>query len=166
MRLAVVNNIVVQSPEIEIVETTAGHIRELADTLRENDKKEMEAAGNFSIMKRLWKSYKMSNLKNTALIDGKVAAIWGCGGTLLGTEGHPWLITSYEVEKISPLKFARIYKREVDKMLNIFPYLVNYVWAPYDEAVRLLMIVGFDLGEPENIGNGMFRRFSMGVKNV
>lgn len=130
------------------------------------DRKEIEAGGNNSVRRLLWKSFKISNFTTTALIDGKVAAIWGCGGTIMGIEGHPWLITSYEVEKISPIKFARTYKAEVGKMLNLFPYLINLVWEPYTEAIRLLEIVGFDIGKTIKIGNNIFREFSMGVKNV
>ncbi len=46
-------------------------------------------------------------------------------------------------------------------MLNIFDTLINYVHADYHEAIRLLSIVGFEIGDPERLGDGMFRRFSL-----
>jgi len=65
----------------------------------------------------------------------------------LGQVGTPWLLTSDAVKNISPLKFTRIYQQEVGKMKRLFPVLENYVDAEYNGAIRLLKIVGFELGE-------------------
>lgn len=161
LALAVYNeDVQMTSPIIEIVPTTIAHIRELGDTIREGDRREIESYG-FSHHKGLWRSFKGGLNNKTALIDGRVAACWGCGGVYMGDKGQPWLLTSYEVYKISPLKFARIYQREVKNMLKLFPRLENYVDAQYDAAVRLLDIVGFTLEEPQALGNGLYRRFWM-----
>ncbi len=159
--LATINeNPVSETILIEIVPTTAAHIRELQRTLRDADRKEIEIYG-FSSAKGLWRSYKEGLMNKTALFDGKVAAIWGCAGTYMGTTGQPWLLTSYEIEKISPLLFARLYQKEVYKMLELFPHLVNFVAADYEKAVRLLSIIGFKIGEIEKVGQGMYRKFEM-----
>ncbi len=147
-------------PEIEIVPTTAAHIRELQRTIRDADRKEIEAYG-FTTNRGLWLSYKEGLGNCTAFVDGKVAACWGCAGVYMGAKGRPWLLTSYEVEKISPLKFAKIYQREVYKMLELFPLLENFVADDYEKAVRMLSIIGFTIGEPEKIVNGMYRKFTM-----
>lgn len=147
-------------PIIDIVPTIAEHIRVLSATLRDSDKKEIESYG-FSSMKSLWISYKNGLSNKTAFVNGKIAAVWGCGGVYMGKTGRPWLLTSPEVKKVSPLTFARIYQKEVKKMLGLFPKLENYVAADYEEALRLLDIIGFKLGEPETIGNGVFRKFTM-----
>lgn len=153
-------DIVASSPEIVIVPTLPEHIRELRETIRDGDRAEIESFG-FSCAKGLWRSYKNGMFNQTALIEGKVVAVWGCGGSYLGETGQPWLMTSYEVYRISPLRFARIYQREVYKMLEMFPYLVNFVAADYPEAIRLLRIVGFEIGAPEKVGKGMYRKFEM-----
>lgn len=150
----------VSEPDIIMIPTVPEHIRELQDTIREADKREIESYG-FSCAKGLWRSYKHGLMNQTAFIDGELAAIWGVGGTFMGSTGAPWLMTSEAIKKISPLKFARLYQKEVHKMLKMFPNLVNYVDADYPQAVRLLQIVGFDIGEPEKHGNGMYRKFSM-----
>lgn len=149
-----------RSPQVEIVPTTAAHIRELQKSLRENDRREIEGYG-FSSAQGLWKSYRFGLMNKTGLIEGKVGACWGVGGSFLGDLGAPWLMTSYEVEKISPLRFAKIYQNEVFNMLSVFPKLVNFVLADYEKAVRLLSIVGFTLGDPEPIGNSIYRKFEM-----
>lgn len=157
---SVTENFIVTKPEILIVPAIAAHIRELSQTIRDDDRKEIEIFG-ISCEKGLWRSFKTGLMNQTALIDGRVAAIWGCAGTYMGTVGQPWLLTSYEVEKISPLRFAKIYQKEVFKMLNLFPHLSNFVAADYEKAVRLLSIVGFTIGEPEKIGQGIYRKFEM-----
>lgn len=143
---------------IEIVPTEACHLQELKQNLRDADKKEIESFG-ISYGKALWRSYTRSLITRCALFDGKVAAVWGCSGVYMGEAGTPWLLTSEEVKKISPLRFARIYQEEVYDMLDLFPYLANYVDSRYTEAVRLLQIVGFKVGEPEEMRNGVFRKF-------
>lgn len=146
--------------EIEIIPTTAAHIRDLVKVIRDEDRQEVESFG-VSIEKGLWRSFKGGLGNRTAFIDGKIAAIWGVGGVYMGKNGKPWLLTSTEVDRISPLRFARIYQQEVYKMLDLFPRLENFVDSRYNKAIRLLKIIGFDIGEPEKIGNGMFCKFSM-----
>lgn len=148
------------SPTIEIVPAMPEHIRELMDTMRTDDRMEIESFG-LSVNKGLWLSYRRGLINTCALVDGRVAAMWGICGTHLGHTGQPWLLTSDEVYKVSPLKFARIYQKEVIKMLELFPLLENYVAVEYEKAIRMLSIVGFDIGEPEKWGNGMFLRFKM-----
>lgn len=81
----------------------------------------------------------------------------------MGDVGRPWLLTTYAAEKISPLRFTRIYQDEVLRMLDVFPRLVNYVDSRYTKATRLLDIIGFELDEPEPMGvNGiLFQKFEM-----
>lgn len=158
LQLVSMNEDPVALPEIVIVPATPAHIRELSQTIREKDRAEIENYG-FSCAKGLWRSYKQGLNNQTALINGKVAACWGVCGVYLGDVGQPWLLTSEEVYKISPLRFARIYQREVYAMLEVFSRLENYVCASYPEAIRLLSIIGFTIGEPEKLGNGNYRHF-------
>lgn len=155
------NDMALPVPEVTLVPAAPAHVRELRETIRDSDKREIEGYG-FSCSKMLWRSYKGGLMNTTGLVDGKVAAMWGVGGSYMGETGQPWLLTSEEVNKISPLKFARIYQKEVMKMRKLFPHLENYVSADYEAAIRLLDIVGFSLGEPQKIGSGMFRKFQMG----
>lgn len=145
---------------ITIVPTTKDHIHELLETLRGDDRREIEALG-MTAAKGLWQAYRQSLITKTALIDGKVGAVWGLGGNALGDVGRPWLMTSVEAVKISPISFARIYRAEARQMLSLFPNLVNYVWQEHKPAIRMLEICGFTIGKPLKLGNGMFLEFSM-----
>lgn len=148
-------------PKIIVVPTTPDHIRKIADKLRSDDRREVLAIGHPNRV--LWRSYKRSIMTKTAFIDGKIAAIWGVGGSPLGNIGEPWLLTTKAVNRISPLAFVRIYQKEVIKMMRVFPKLVNYVDFKYNKAIRLLDIIGFKMGDPEIMGvNGeLFIRFEM-----
>lgn len=149
--------------ELQIVETNIGHIRELRGNLREADYLELKRMG-LNAKLALVLGYKRSIWCKTALVNGKVAAIWGINGAPLSITGIPWLLTSKYCELVSPIKFARIYKGEVRKMLELFPCLENMVDASYYKSVRMLELMGFRLGEPEEIGyNAMLRKFSIGT---
>lgn len=151
---------VAKNPQITIVPTTPEHLRALALVLRPEDKQEILSFG-FTPEKALWRSYKGSLIRKTAFIDDKIAAVWGVCGSFMGTIGQPYLLTSEEVRKISPLKFTRIYQKEVIEMQKLFPILENYADASYNGAIRLLGIVGFELSEPKPIGahNALYRKF-------
>lgn len=148
--------------KIEIVKTSPKHIAELKESMRDEDRREIIEAG-LTVRKALWRSYKNSLICETVLVEDEVAAIFGLGGSHLGNTGIPWLLTGRPCEKVSPLKFARIYQKQVERMLEHFPRLANYVDATYTKAVRLMENIGFKIGEPEQIGlnNRLFCRFEM-----
>lgn len=86
--------------------------------------------------------------------------MWGLHGELLGSVGYPYLVTTPWCEAISPLRFARIYRQEVEIMRQFFPLLENYVDPKYLEAVRLLKMAGFQMF-PEVFNNTCFLRFRL-----
>lgn len=147
-------------PEIAIVDAEPWHVSALKANLREEDKAEVLGLG-VSIQQSLWYGFKNSVYRKTALIEDKPVAMWGICGVLLGSKALPWLLTSPDVYKVSPLRFTRIYQEEVKKMLGMFPVLENLVDAEYAAAIRLLDIIGFSIGESEPLGyNGaMYRKF-------
>lgn len=146
-------------PEVSIVPTVGAHIAALKANLRPEDEAEILRFG-ITVQKALWYSYRNSLVRKTALIDGVVAACWGIHGVFMGTTGVPWLITSPEVKRISPLRFARIYQQEVLSMLNMFSKLENYVDPAYTSAIRLLEIIDFEVGDPETLRGVSVRKFT------
>lgn len=159
-QLIIYNELDMQTPEVSIVEAQGPHTLALKDNLRPQDADEIVRFG-VTVQHALWYSYKNSLIRKTALIDGEVAAMWGCHGVFMGKTGVPWLLTAPEVKKISALKFTRIYQQEVMKMLKLFPRLENYVDAEYASAIRLLEIIGFTVEEPKVMGfaTGVYRKF-------
>lgn len=147
---------------LDIVAALPEHVRALSHNMREADRHEITCMG-LAVHKTLWHSYKFSLMRKTAILDGEVAAMWGCGGMFLGDVGEPWLLTSPIAERVHPLTFVRIYRKEVEIMLKKFPRLVNIVDASYSKAIRLLMLVGFQLSDPEPMGphGALFIKFEM-----
>ncbi|MDE2233608.1 MAG: hypothetical protein KGJ90_05925 [Patescibacteria group bacterium] len=127
---------------IEITRTRISHVKELIDNLREDDLKELKAM-NITPKKALVLGYKKSIWTKTAIVNGRVAAIWGISGAPLSLVGTPWLLTSKHCESVSSIRFARIYKNQVAEMLKLFPTLENIVDASYTKAVKMLELAGF-----------------------
>lgn len=158
LKLITNENYISRDCVITLTQAMPAHIRELANNLQAEDKKEQLTFG-VTPEKALFRSYKNSIIRRVGLIDGKVAAIWGVGGAFMGTKGTPWLLTSPEIRKISPLKFTRIYQQELQEMLNLFPVLENSIPTGYTAAIRLLHLVGFEVGMPELVGEVSIRKF-------
>lgn len=82
---------------------------------------------------------------------------------ILGGVGSPWLLGTDEVKKYANT-FLRLNKSYVAKMLELFPYLQNYVDTRNEISIRWLKWLGFKFGPepiPYGIWNLPFFRFSM-----
>lgn len=146
---------------IQIVPTIPAHLDYLRDNLRVGDRHEITCLG-ITPAEALRASYAGSIFSRTGILDGRVAAVWGCGGSPLGGVGEPWLLTTPEVERI-PVRFVKIAQAESREMLRLFPVLANYVAAEYRQACRMLECIGYRLGEPVAIGPklALFHEFRM-----
>ena len=144
--------------KIEMIPTTEAHMRILAQTMREEDRREVELFG-WTPAQATQESLSGAIYGTTALVNGKIAACWGLGATDDPKVGKPYLLTNYESLNVSPIRFAKIYKREVAKMLKMFPILENYCDSCHHSALRLLRICGFTVGKPESFGQGLFCKF-------
>lgn len=145
------------SPEIVIVETTPIHIALMAESM---DAKLATTALKLGMSpkKALWVSYRQSIISMTALIDGRVAAMWGIAGTIFSDVGRPWLILSPEVED-HPFRVCFRYRKELNKFQNMFPCLEEYVESSNKKAIRLLELMGFKVSKNEiPLGDAVFRR--------
>ncbi len=127
---------------IDIVTTTIEHLKELDQNIREKDKQEALNLG-VEPLKALIQCHKYAVLRNTILINGRVAAVFGVTGNLFSEEHTLYLITSEVVTEIPHITFVRTYIHELEKLLSIFDKLNCYVDAEYKEAIKLLEFVGF-----------------------
>lgn len=144
-----------------IVPARPEHVAILAVNLRGGDCLEILSCG-ISAKRAIWRSYRTSVIVSTGYIDGELAAMFGCGGSMLGAVGTPWLLTTPAVER-APLLFVRNVRAEVGKMLELFPRLTGYVADAYPQAVGMLRMVGFTVGEPVPLGpnRAAFREYTM-----
>lgn len=145
---------------IEIIPSVFSHAYDLSLTLREKDKQEIEAFG-MNPRRTLFNCFRKSCYRKTGLINGNVAAMWGVFGTPLSSDGQPWLLTGTLVETISPLRFAKIYRKEVHLMSQMFPVLENYVDSNYEEAIKMLKLASFEVTDPVEINGNLFYKYSL-----
>ena len=140
-------------------------IKEIVKVLRKEDQQEADALG-VNPEKALFGLYRYAVLRKTAFVDNQIAALWGVVGTPLGIVGRPYLITGQAVELVSPLTFARIYRKEVVKMQELFPVLEQYVDASYTGSVKMIQLAGFSLNGEINTGPNktMFYKFTRKAK--
>jgi hypothetical protein len=136
----------------QIIPATTEHIRLAARALRPMDRAEIERRG-YHVRHLLHLLYRQSPLRRAALLDGQVAAVWGCEGSVLDTEGVPWLFTTPVVER-SKVEFFRETRRQIDEMLKSRQRLSTYVLASYTQSTRFFAALGFRIGPPEPIGVG------------
>lgn len=132
------------SAVLDIRELKPVHIGEISTNLRAADLAEVIAAG-VTPQAAIWKSYRGSHRRRVAYVGGKIAAVWGCSGSLLSEVGIPWLLTSPAIEG-AKMAFVRECERERDEMLALHPVLLNYVDARYTKAIGLLRLLGFTIG--------------------
>lgn len=134
---------------IEILPCKLSHMRELANNLRASDAEEVEVLGRprRHVLQALWRS---SHVRRVALVDGAVAAAWGCTGDMLSSEGEPWLLTTPVVQK-APITFIKNVRLEIMTMLQMHSSLITACLANYHDGLRLLDTIGFDLGPPEGL---------------
>ncbi len=148
-------------PKVEIIAAEIGHVYRLAKNLRDLDRREFTCAG-LDPRRALRKAFRDSIIARTGFVDGEIAAMFGVGGTIMGGEGRIWLLTTPAVERV-PVTFVREARRELDRLLPLFPVLHGVVQTSYHQAVAFLILLGFSLGEAFRLGpdGALFQRFFM-----
>lgn len=149
---------------IEIVKTIPSHMIELRKNIREEDAREIRNYGG-CLRRILWQTYHETPEPRTALVDGMVAGIYGCIGTVIGEVGKPWMLATTVADRF-PIEFALLYRQEIKKMLENYEMLENWVDSTYDKSIRLMKIIGFNVDEPAPYGpkGALFCRFWMRAK--
>lgn len=128
---------------INIVEARSDHIHLLGKSMNSEDRAEAQAMGK-DAHKLLWRSFRSSLIRKTIFVDGKIAAIFGCSGVIMGLVGKPWFVTSPIARTVSPIEFSRIYRKYVREMLILFPTLEVWSDKRYIRATRMLKLSGFE----------------------
>jgi len=101
----------------------------------------------------------------TGMIDGEPVCMFGVvpAGDILGGVGAPWFLATEKLQS-HRVKFLRLNRQYLSKMLDIFPHLIDYVDVRHTRAIRWLSWLGFTFSaEPVPYGPaGMpFYRFEM-----
>ena len=150
--------------KVEIVKAEEKHLSFIAENIREADRSEIWDLTMMKPLEALKKSLEVSLLSCTGLIDDTPVCMFGVGDTgLMMNTGRPWMIGTNEIDK-DPVTFLRRNKRYVQKMLDCYGYLENYVSEENTRAIQWLKWLGFNFDEePVRMGffNKPFYRFWM-----
>ncbi len=142
--------------DIKIISSIPEHIKDLLEELKglNEDDAYRFGADHEEVLLR---AYNRSLYIKTALVNGKVIAVWGVLGSYLGETGRPWSIMSPNTEKY-PFKVRSFYSHELDKMLQLFPVLIDMVDVRHTKVLRMLKLMGFTFEEPAPFMDGIFIR--------
>lgn len=136
------------------------HLRELATTMRAEDRAEIEGCG-LVVRHTLAALWRRSTLPRVAIVDGLVAAAWGDEAGVLEGTGRMWLFTAPPVERL-PVAFFRETRREVAERLRVRRALIADVAESYTKAARFFTLLGFSFGAPVAAPSGkLYRRMTI-----
>jgi hypothetical protein len=123
--------------------------------MRREDADEVMASGSLSPGDAVAESVDCTPDPKTLLINDEVACIFGLAVSFVSIAGSrvviPWALTTDTVDRY-PKTFYKTSKQVVVKMFAENEVLVNYVDARYTSAVKWLRLLGFWVGEPEDLG--------------
>ncbi|MEH4965229.1 hypothetical protein PO428_21830 [Escherichia coli] len=147
----------------QIVPATAELIEAMLPNVRQVDVDEFMATNGWTPRRVLETGLRTSTFCCAGLINDEVVTIFGVApGSMIGGNGIPWLVGTDALEKYQRT-FLRRCGKVVNAMLNVYPYLENYVDARNHTARIWLHWLGFTIEEPQPYGaNGLlFHRFHM-----
>jgi len=135
------------------------HAVELARVMRTRDAEEVWAASGKDVVESLRDSIEQSAEAYVGYANRCPAAIFGIVPQDI-VAGHAviWLLTSRMVEEF-PLTFVRESKRLLDFFQVNWPVLGGAVDERYEDAMRFLKLLGFEIGERLEANGYGFRAF-------
>jgi hypothetical protein len=147
--------------KVIVVPSTIADVYRLAGHLRPGDRDECLAIG-LDPRQALRDTFRQAIIRKTYFVDGKLAAMAGLCGEMIGEEGRPFLMTTEAVER-APVAFLKHARLMVAEMLRHKGRLAGDVAASYSKAHRLLEALGFVLGPPRPLGpkGAMFCSFTL-----
>lgn len=148
--------------KIEVIPTEIYHIEYLLDELKNLSNEDAYRFG-FDTNKVLIKTYNNSVFVKTAIVNDEIVAVWGVLGTYLGSTGYPWSLMSPKTEHY-PFRFTSLYRKELNKMLELFPVLIDMVDIKHTKVLRMLRLMGFTFGEPAPFNGGIYIQAERRVK--
>lgn len=148
--------------DILIRQTHPRDIGALAACLRDSDRAELAAVGFDDPLPAIHGSVQVSTLCWTAMTEGgHVICIFGVS-PYEGQTGSPWMLGTPLLDRHARV-LVRVTRSYIDRMIQVYPHLLNFVHADNHTSVRWLRRLGFTLAEPQPYGTRgeLFHQFEM-----
>lgn len=127
--------------ETIVVEAERAHCRLLAEALDDEGRNLIRKYWGIEPAEGLERSFEVSSLCWTILVDGRTAGMFGCSGGEDGT-GYAWMTTAPDIEKVR-LRFIRRSRQYIDRMLQRHGALVSWAHAENRPLLAWLQWSGF-----------------------
>lgn len=128
-------------------------LRHLTPRLREADRREVTDISGLSVYEALFDAFHQSVECYTILsADNSPIGIFGVVPIFKGQAGCPWMVATDDLRKEAK-QFMSECHIWINKLLDLFPTLTNFVDARNTVAIQWLKCVGFNLRETyDNFG--------------
>lgn len=143
-------------------------LKAIADNLRPADANEVMLSGGYTPWGAVKLSVDASEFSAVVVVNDEACGVMGLmkGSAATGT-GIPWLLGTPTLGRHG--KALMLYTPVVIKeMLDVCPYLVNYVHVENTQSIRWLKAMGFQFDPPAPYGVAQepFQRFTMEAAHV
>ncbi len=127
--------------EAMVVEAERAHCRLLAEALDDEGRNLIRKYWGIEPAEGLERSFEVSSLCWTILVDGRTAGMFGCSGGKDET-GYAWMTTAPDIEKVR-LRFIRRSRQYIDRMLQRHGVLLSWAHAENRPLLAWLQWSGF-----------------------
>jgi hypothetical protein len=128
---------------IELEACRVRHLHAIAADLRAEEKFELGMLGVEKPRHAMLSLYRDTLYPMAALGNGCPIAAWGDAAPPLAHDGLLWLFTARRIERF-PISFAKIARREIERMLVGRKTLRSSVHKSCDRALRFYRMLGFE----------------------
>lgn len=152
--------------EVSITPTTSEDLDELAEHMRDIDRKECRLTMPMPVRKALSLSHEVSYETLTGRVDGKLVAVFGIARmSTISSVGVPWMLGTPLVERYA-MTVIRYNREMISKWEKQHSILKNYVHVDNETSIRWLRWLGFTILKPVRFGakNEFFHPFELRSK--
>jgi hypothetical protein len=138
--------------EFRIVEATLEHAALLALSMRSEEQAEVFASLGFTPEEALTHAIGASEEAYAAFLGDTILCIFGITPYALVTQtASPWMLTSDAMPK-HPRLLLKYTKLAIERWLERYPILINYIDARYEPSLRWARWAGFTVSAPQPYG--------------
>lgn len=134
----------------------------IAEGLRKSDREEVWCSHNYNSLTAMDLSLKNSIMAFTIELNGIAIGAFGCvSDNIMGNKASIWFLSTDAINKLK-IKFLRNNRRFIDMMLEVYPYLYNWVDARNDKSIAWIKFLGGNIKEaiPYGVENKLFHYFT------
>lgn len=135
---------------------TLKDIKELARTMRPEDRAEIRLSSGATPLVALTKGFVLSSSCSAVVRDGKVMAVFGVVG-IAGVSGSPWMLGAPGIEQCKSL--LRECRKLLQGYLADYSYLSNACWAGNLVHIRWIKWLGFTFSGSDFRSGELFLHF-------